>query len=140
MKVLVIEDNNEIADDISQVLHRHWPEAKLLATHLGNQGVKLADTESPDLVILNLELPDKDGLEVLKRIRFFSTVPILVLTVRGDGADKAKALEWGADEYLSKPFRQAELTARIKALIEGVMLLRECNLAFKNNRGKPLII
>ncbi len=118
MKVLVIEDNDEIVDDVSQVLHRHWPQARLLATHLGNNGVKLADNESPDLVILGLELPDKDGLEVLRRIRLSSTVPILVLAPREDGVDIAKALEWGADGYLGKPLRKAELTARIKALVK----------------------
>lgn len=118
MEVLVIEDNDEVVDDVSQVLHRHWPQAKLLATHLGNQGVKLADTKSPDLVILSLELPDKDGLEVLRRIRLSSTVPILVLALRENGVDIAKALEWGADEYLGKPLRKAELTARIKALVK----------------------
>jgi len=74
------------------------------------------ESESPDLVILDLGLPDISGFEALKEIRLFSVVPVLILTVRSEEADIVKGLEWGADDYIVKPFRQLELLARVKAL------------------------
>ncbi len=78
--------------------------------------MELVESESPDVVILDLGLPDISGFDVLKEIRAFSGVPILILTVRGEEADVVKGLEWGADDYMVKPFRQLELLSRIRAL------------------------
>jgi two-component system response regulator VicR len=75
------------------------------------------ETEEPDIVILDLGLPDISGFEVLSQTRLFSHVPIIILTVRADESDVVKGLEWGADDYILKPFRQLELLARVKALI-----------------------
>ena len=69
----------------------------------------MAESENPDIIILDLGLIDIDGFEVLKQIRLFSSVPVLILTVRADEADIVKGLEWGADDYVVKPFRQMEL-------------------------------
>jgi two-component system KDP operon response regulator KdpE len=117
MNVLVIEDDKEIVDAISLAFQIRWPEAKVVSTRLGQKGVELVETEQPDLVILDLGLPDINGFEVLRQIRRFSSVPTIILTVRSDEADVVKGLEWGADDYITKPFRQLELLARVKSLI-----------------------
>ena len=117
MKVLLIEDDREIIDAISLAFQIRWPEATLIPTRLGQKGVELVESESPDIVILDLGLPDMSGFDVLRQIRLFSQVPIIILTVRSDEADIVKGLEWGADDYITKPFRQLEFLARVKALI-----------------------
>ena len=116
MKVLIIEDDREIIEAVSLALQIRWPEAKLISSHLGERGIELVETENPDVVILDLGLVDISGFEVLKQIRLFSGVPILILTVRMDEADIIKGLEWGADDYVVKPFRQLELLSRLKVL------------------------
>jgi len=117
VKVLIIEDDREIVEAISLTLKIRWPEAQIVSTHLGEKGIELAESESPDIVILDLGLPDISGFDVLKQIRLFSTVPIIILTVRVEEADIVKGLEWGADDYMIKPFRQLELLARVKVQI-----------------------
>ena len=120
MKVLIIEDDREIIEVISLAFQIRWPEVKLVSTHLGEKGVELVEQENPDFIILDLGLPDTSGFDVLKEVRTFSSVPILILTVRGDETDIVKGLEWGADDYMVKPFRQLELLSRIKALTRRV--------------------
>jgi two-component system KDP operon response regulator KdpE len=117
MKVLIIEDDKEIVDAISLAFQIRWPEVKVASTRLGKRGVELVESEAPDIVILDLGLPDINGFEVLRQIRLFSSVPIIILTVRAEEADIVKGLEWGADDYIVKPFRQLELLARVRALI-----------------------
>jgi len=117
MKVLLIEDDKEIIDAVSLTFQIRWPEAKVVSTRLGEKGVELVESEAPDIVILDLGLPDINGFEVLRQIRLFSHVPTIILTVRSDEADVVKGLEWGADDYITKPFRQLEFLARVKALI-----------------------
>lgn len=114
MKILIIEDDKAIVEAISLTLQLSWSDTKLISTHLGEKGIELVESENPDVVILDLGLPDISGFEVLKQIRLFSTVPILVLTVRSDEADIVRGLESGADDYVIKPFRQLELLSRIK--------------------------
>jgi two-component system response regulator VicR len=130
MKILIIEDDQSIVEAISLALQIIWPDARLTSTHLGEKGIELLQTENPDVIILDLGLPDISGFEVLKRVRLFSEVPILILTVRSDEADIVKGLEWGADDYVIKPFRQMELLSRIKlvtrrrgAFVEGAPLV-----------------
>jgi two-component system, OmpR family, response regulator VicR len=117
VKVLIVEDDKEIVDAITLAFQIRWPEAKVVSTRLGRKGIELVETENPDIVILDLGLPDISGFEVLSQIRLFSHVPIIILTVRADEADVVKGLEWGADDYILKPFRQLELLARVKAMI-----------------------
>jgi len=125
MKVLIIEDDREIVEVISLAFEIRWPEVKLVHTHLGERGVEMVESESPDVVILDLGLPDVSGFDALKQIRLFSAVPILILTVRSDEADIVRGLEWGADDYMVKPFRQLELLSRIRALTRRVGSLAE---------------
>jgi two-component system response regulator VicR len=116
MKVLIIENDRGIVEAISLAFQIRWPEARLISTNLGEEGIELVETEKPDVVILDLGLDDISGFDVLKQVRLFSSVPILILTVRADETDIVKGLEWGADDYVVKPFRQLELLSRIKAL------------------------
>ncbi len=117
VKALIVEDNPEVVESISLAFQMHWPEAQLVSTYMGKKGIELAESEDPDIVILDLELPDISGFEVLKQIRLFSSIPIIVLTVRAEEADMVKGLEWGADDYVVKPCGQLELLARVKARI-----------------------
>ncbi len=117
MKLLIIEDNPEIVAIVAQTLELRWPEASLTSTALGKEGVELVRKELPDIVILDLGLPDIDGFQALRLIREFSNVPVVILTVRGDETDKIRGLEAGADDYVSKPFSPGELVARLKALL-----------------------
>ncbi len=129
MKVLIIEDDKEIVDAITLAFQIRWPEAKVVSTRLGRKGVELVESEDPDIVILDLGLPDISGFEVLNQTRLFSRVPIIILTVRSEESDVVKGLEWGADDYIVKPFRQLELLARVKALIRRQAPAEEENLA-----------
>jgi two-component system KDP operon response regulator KdpE len=117
MKLLIVDDDQDIVDYIKAVFRIGWPETTLLSTHLGEEGVLMVEEYKPDIVILDLGLPDINGFSVLKRVRLFSNVPIIILSVRGEEKDVVRALELGADEYITKPFRQMELLARVKAML-----------------------
>jgi two-component system KDP operon response regulator KdpE len=117
VKALIIEDDPEIVESISLALKIRWPDTQIVSTHLGRKGIDFAETEEPDIIILDLGLPDISGFEVLKEVRSFSAVPIIILTVKGDEGDIVRGLEWGADDYIVKPCGQLELLARVKARI-----------------------
>ena len=117
MKVLVIEDREEVAENVSLCLKLAWSQVNIIATADSDKGIDLVETESPDIVILDLELPDTDGFKVLEQIRSFSDVPIIVLTAREAEMDKVKALEMGADDYITIPFQPIDLIARVKAVL-----------------------
>jgi len=117
MKVLIIEDDPGIIEAVSLAFQLHSHEAQLISTHLGQIGIKMVKNETPDVVILDLGLPDIDGFEVLEQIRLFSSVPILVLTVRGEKADIDKGLALGANDYVVKPFKQLQLLSRVSILV-----------------------
>ena len=117
MKVLLIEDDPGIIDVVTLTIELRWASVHLTSTFSGEKGVELARTELPDLIILDLGLPDMDGFQVLRRIRGFSDVPVVILTVRGEELDKIKGLELGADDYIIKPFSPGELLARMQALL-----------------------
>jgi two-component system KDP operon response regulator KdpE len=117
MRILIIEDDQETVETIGLAFNIRWPEAKLSSTNLGKKGVEMVEAETPDVVILDLGLPDINGFDLLKEIRSFSKVPIIITTVRAEESDIVRGLELGADEYLVKPFGQLELLARVQALI-----------------------
>jgi DNA-binding response OmpR family regulator len=115
MKILIIEDNSELIEPISVMFKLRWPDCSTIPCAEGLRGVELAEIESPDIIILDINLPDTDGFEVLRRIRLFSDVPIVILTVRGDELDRVRGLEGGADDYIVKPFSVLEFLARVKS-------------------------
>lgn len=116
MKVLLIEDSHEILEAIVTVFQLRWPEASILTTTHGEKGIELARNETPDIIILDLGLPDISGFQVLRSVRDFSDTPIIILTVQGEEINKIKGLELGADDYIVKPFSPGELLARVKAV------------------------
>jgi two-component system KDP operon response regulator KdpE len=117
MKVLVIEDDSEVVDFICSAFTVGWPGTILLSTHQGQKGIEIMGRESVEAVILDLGLPDISGIEVLKQIRGFSDVPIIITTAMDSEADIVKGLGLGADEYITKPFGQMELLAKIMAVL-----------------------
>jgi two-component system response regulator VicR len=117
MKVLIIEDEKSIIDAINVAFEFRWPDVQLIASTMGKKGVLLVRKESPDIVILDLNLPDISGFEVLKEIRKFSTIPVIILTVRSHDEDMLKGLEAGADDYIIKPFNYMTLLARVRAVL-----------------------
>lgn len=117
MKVIIIEDDAEVVEAVAMCFRLRWSDATVLSTAEGFKGIKLARVESPDIVILDLGLPDMDGFEVLCQIRGFSDAPLIVLSVRDQKIDVAKGLELGADDYITKPFDHIEFLARVKAVL-----------------------
>src|SRR3954467_12391551 len=113
--VLVIEDESSIASFVSLYLKNAGYGVRTAAT--GEDGLAQAGTERPDLIVLDLMLPDVDGIEVCRRLRKDSDVPILMLTARDEDVDKIIGLEVGADDYLTKPFNPRELVARVKSIL-----------------------
>ncbi len=136
MKALIIEDAPDIVESISLCFELRWPEVKVISTGEGSKGIALAESESPDIIILDLGLPDMDGFDVLKEIRSFSNVPIIIVTVRGDEIDRVRGLELGADDYIVKPFSHMELLARVKAVLRRAHMpeLREGEESFHSSR------
>lgn len=119
VKVLVVEDDAEIVEFISLAFEVGWPGTEVICTHQGKEAIEFAKDQSPDIIIMDIGLPDINGFEVLKRIRRFSGVPVIIVTVQDTEADIVKGLEWGADEYVVKPFGQLELLARVKSTIRS---------------------
>ena len=125
MKVVIIEDDNKMSELIALSLKIRWPDTEIFSAINGGKGLETIEIESPDLVILDLGLPDMTGFEVLKSIRLFSTVPVIIVTVMGDEASIVKGIEYGADDYITKPYRQLEFLARVKAIIRRHSLKTE---------------
>lgn len=117
MKILLIEDSPEIVKGVTLTFKLRWQDATVISADEGAKGIKAVESESPDIVILDINLPDMTGFEVLEKIRFFSDVPIIVLTVRDDEVDELRGLEMGADDYIIKPFSPVNLLTRVKAVL-----------------------
>ncbi len=114
-KILVVDDERLIVDSVKYGLQKEG--YAISVAYDGDQAVALAQQESPDLVLLDIQLPKKDGWAVCRAIRESSRVPIIMLTARGEEADKVLGLELGADDYLVKPFSMRELLARVRAAL-----------------------
>ena len=113
--ILLIDDEPQILRALKTILgSAHF---RVVSAVNGEQGIALAATQSPDVIILDLSLPDMDGIEVCQQIREWSKTPIIVLSVRDGERDKVLALDKGADDYLTKPFNIEELLARIRVAL-----------------------
>jgi two-component system KDP operon response regulator KdpE len=111
-KILMVDDERQIRRFMRIGLEAS--DYRVVEAESGQEALRLAATERPDLIILDLGLPDMDGNEVIRRVRQWSRLPIVVLSVRSEEDDKVAALDAGADDYLTKPFGMAELLARIR--------------------------
>lgn len=110
--ILVIEDDNSVKNLITMTLKTH--DYRYINAMNGNDAVLEASSHNPDIVLLDLGLPDIDGVDVIRRIRTWSNMPIIVISARSEDTDKIEALDAGADDYLTKPFSVEELLARLR--------------------------
>jgi two-component system KDP operon response regulator KdpE len=115
-RVLVIDDEPSILRVVAANLRARGYEALTAAS--GTAALTAIETQQPDCIVLDLGLPDVGGLEVLRRLRAWSTTPVVILTARDDERDRATALELGADDYVTKPFAMAELLARVRGALQ----------------------
>jgi len=123
MKVLVVDDDADILQALSLSLGFRWPDCHVVCAPNGEEGLRLFREEKPDVVVLDIGLPGLSGLDVLHRLRDESNTPVLMLTARNQEADVVRALEMGADDYVSKPAGYLELTARIQSLLRRAQAL-----------------
>ena len=132
MKILIVEDDKGISDFIVPELEHEGYETCLAVT--GRQALEMFESEKPDLILLDIMLPELNGLEVLRRVRAVSSVPVILETARGETIDKINGLNLGADDYIPKPFELEELLARINALFRRVSYSqpKESSLSYKS--------
>lgn len=117
MKILIVDDNQDLAEALRLGFKLQWPECEAFVAGSGEKALDAFVHDNPDLILLDITMPRMNGFEVLRRIREVSDVPIIMLTVRGEELDKVRALEQGADDYVTKPFSSLELMARMKAVL-----------------------
>lgn len=117
MKVLVVDDDPDIAEAVTLCFNLRWPDAEVLDAADGKSAIEQVRRENPDIVVLDVGLPDMTGFDVMRSIRETSEVPVVMLTARDRHMDKVKGLEFGADDYVTKPFNAMELLARIRAVL-----------------------
>ncbi len=113
-RILVVDDEERIMNFLNSKLKASGYE--VLTASNGVEGLEQARAQEPDLIVLDILMPKMDGLEMLKELRSFSAVPVIILTAKGSDADRIKGLQLGADDYLPKPFNPDELVARIEAI------------------------
>lgn len=114
-KILIIEDNESIRFFMQTVLESN--DYDVITAETGRDGESMITSHCPDLILLDLGLPDMDGINILKKLRTWSSTPVVVVSARCDEADTVAALEYGADDYIHKPFGTSELLARIKVAL-----------------------
>lgn len=121
--ILVVEDDPAVRNLVGTALDTHGYRHELAAT--GRAALASATTTAPDVILLDLGLPDMDGTKVIENVRGWSQIPIIVISARGEDADKIQALDAGADDYLTKPFSVGELLARVRTALRHLSYLRE---------------
>ncbi len=122
MKLLLVDDDAEIRSSVRLGFELQWRDVEFVEAGSGAEGLRLVEEEQPDLVLLDIGLPDVDGYGVLREIRRFSAVPVIMLTARDEPIDKVRGLEAGADDYVAKPFDHLELMARVRAVLRRLDL------------------
>ena len=131
--ILVVEDEKPIAEILKVNLVKNG--YKVLNAYDGETAIELALSADPDLILLDVMLPKMDGFQVCQAIREFSDMPIVMLTAKGDDMDKILGLDYGADDYITKPFNPLELVARVKSQLRRYTKLgnmaQESNLVYK---------
>ena len=120
--ILLIEDEKNIADFIEKILRSN--DYKVVTASTGGEGLSLIKSRCPDIILLDLGLPDMDGVEIIRKIRSWSNMPIIVISARAEDSDKIEALDAGADDYLTKPFSVDELLARLRVTQRRLALMK----------------
>ena len=121
--ILIVEDDNHIKNLISTTLKVN--KYNYLVATTGNEAIMLAVSHKPDIILLDLGLPDMDGVEIIKNVREWSNIPIIVISARSEDTDKIDALDFGADDYITKPFSVEELLARIRVATRRLNSMNE---------------
>ncbi len=122
MRILVVDDAPDVVESVRLGFTLQWREVEVIGAETGEKALDLLEQDPPDLILLDVRLPEVDGYEVLRQIRAFSDVPVIMLTARDDALDLVKGLELGADDYVTKPFNHLELLARVKAVLRRLDL------------------
>lgn len=122
LQILVVEDDAPVRNLITTTLKAH--DYKHIIAENGEEAIRQASTCNPDIVLLDLGLPDMDGVEVIKKIRTWSNMPIIVISARSEDSDKIEALDNGADDYLTKPFSVEELLARLRVTSRRLAMMQ----------------
>ena len=117
MKILIVDDEPDVIKVITMSFQMHQPAWEVTGAQDGPEALERIEAEHPDVVLLDVGLPEMSGFEVLKAVRLFSDVPVIMLTVRDDELSKVQGLELGADDYVTKPFSHLELLARVRAVL-----------------------
>jgi two-component system KDP operon response regulator KdpE len=117
MRILAVDDEPEVVDVVRLCFNLRWPEAEVISAGTGQEALTAIEEQAPDLVLLDIMLPDMDGFEVCEEARRFSDVPIIMLTARDAEVERVRGLEMGADDYITKPFSHLELLARSRAVL-----------------------
>lgn len=125
--ILIVEDEDVISSYISTVLSTN--EFNFIKASKGKDAISMAASHCPDLILLDLGLPDMDGLEVLKTIRQWTGLPVIIVSARGHEREKVEALDLGADDYITKPFGTAELLARIRTELRHSQRVMDTNIS-----------
>lgn len=120
--ILVVEDDTSVKNLITTTLKAH--DYRYLVACNGKMAIMDASSHNPDVVLLDLGLPDMDGVEVIKKIRSWSSLPIIVISARSEDSDKIEALDAGADDYLTKPFSVPELLARLRVTQRRLLIMK----------------
>lgn len=130
--ILIVEDDNHIKNLISTTLKVN--KYNYLVATSGNEAIMLTVSHKPDIILLDLGLPDMDGVEIIKNVREWSNIPIIVISARSEDTDKIEALDFGADDYITKPFSVEELLARIRVATRRLNSMNEkqAESIFKN--------
>lgn len=123
MKILVVDDEPDVIKVIGISFRMQQPAWEVIGATDGIEALELVERERPDVVLLDIGLPEMNGLDVLRSIRLFSDVPVIMLTVRDDELSKVQGLEFGADDYMTKPFSHLELLARVRAVLRRAQSL-----------------
>ena len=124
-RILIVEDDTPVRNLITTTLKAH--DYRFITAQTGESAVMEAATHNPDIILLDLGLPDMDGVQVIQRIRTWSNMPIIVISARSEDSDKIDALDAGADDYLTKPFSVEELLARLRVIQRRLALMQNNN-------------
>lgn len=136
MKALIIEDSADVVEALSLCFKSRWPEAVIASAIDGARGINILRSGTFDVIILDLNLPESSGFDVLKKIRYFSHVPIIILTIREGEDDQEYGMEIGADDYIVKPFRPRDLIARVNAVVRRTHLFKPVEESYSITRGR----
>ena len=117
MKILIVDDDPDVVEVVTLCFNLRWPDAHVISVATGEDALTHVEQDKPDLVLLDIVLPDMDGFKVCQEIREFSDVPVVMLSARDTEVDKVRGLEMGADDYITKPFSHLELLARVRAVL-----------------------